>query len=196
VKNKNENTVSNIWSTQENLIHFYKMMSLGLAGLAIVILIFTMLAYTKDPIVVIQGGHGQGFYPANRQSIKVEKSDVDTFVRDYLESLYVWGSFDSEKLAGEIKPFSEDGLVAKILENQTQKFGKIKDKRLSQDISFVTVKVLEDHVMCSFIRVIKIEGIPLSVPTELNLSLIEGNRTRANPIGIYVSGIVERESAK
>lgn len=196
MKEKKENTVSNIWTAQENLIHFYKVISLGLGALVAIVFIFALIAYFKDPIVVIQNTSGQEFYPAARKSVTVKAEDVEAFVLDYLKSLYIWDRFDPKKLSDEISPFSEEGLVPKLMDGQIQKFGKNQDKKLSQDLSFVSVKILKDRVICSFMRVLKIEGIPLVVPTELTLSLVEGSRTRSNPKGIYISGIIENERAK
>ncbi len=195
-KTKEENTVSNIWAMQENLIHFYKMVAIGSGAISLFILIFTIMAYFRDPIVVVRTGGTQEFYATARMSVTVEKKDVDNFTREYLKALYVWESFDPETLGAEIRPFSEEGLVPKVLATQTQKFGKIRDKKISQDISFVKVSVLEDRVSCSFIRILKVEGIPLVVPTQLTFALIQGARTTANPMGIYVSGIAESENAK
>ena len=196
IQNKSENTVPNIWTAQENLIHFYKMVSLGLGFLVLIVLVFTAMAYFRDPIVVVKQGAVQEFYGAARQDIKVEKEDVESFTKNYLTALYRWSEFNPKKLAGEITPFSEEGLVPKVMASQTHKLGKLQDKKLSQDLAFVSVQILADRVTASFLRVLRIEGIPLVVPTELTLSLIEGARTRFNPMGIYVAGIMENERAQ
>jgi hypothetical protein len=195
-KPKEENTVSNIWAVQENLIHFYKMVAIGSAGLSLFILIFTIMAYFRDPIVVVRTGGTQEFYATARSDVTVDKKDVDNFIKEYLKALYVWDAFDPDTLGSEIRPYSEEGLVPKVLATQTLKFGKIRDKKISQDISFVKVSVLEDRVTCAFLRILKVEGIPLVVPTQLTFALIQGSRTTANPMGIYVSGISESENAK
>lgn len=195
-KQKQENTVSNIWAVQENLIHFYKMVALGSGGIALFILIFTTMAYFRDPIVVVRTGSAQEFYATARSEVSVDKKDVENFTREYLRALYVWETFEPDTLAAQIKPYSEEALVPKILATQTQKFGKMRDKKISQDISFVKVSVLESKVTCSFLRILKVEGIPLVVPTELSFALIQGSRTTANPMGVYVAGINETENAK
>lgn len=195
-KQKQENTVSNIWTVQENLIQFYKMVALGSGALALFVLIFTITTYFRDPIVVVRTGAVQEFYATSRAEVSVEKKDVENFIGEYLKALYVWDSFDPDTLASQIKPYSEDALVPKVLATQTQKFGKLQDKKISQDISFVKVSVLETKVTCSFLRILKVEGIPLVVPTQLSFALIQGARTIANPMGVYVAGISEAENAK
>jgi len=196
IQSKTENTVPNIWTAQENLIHFYKMVALGLGFLVLVVLVFTAMVYFRDPIVVVKQGSLQEFYPTARQDIKVEKADVEVFTKNYLAALYRWSEFNPKKLADEITPFSEEGLVPKVMASQTQKLGKLQDKKLSQDLAFVNVQILPDRVTASFLRVLRIEGIPLVVPTELTLSLIEGSRTKSNPMGVYIAGILENERAR
>lgn len=196
IQQEKEKTVSNIWAAQENLIHFYKVAALTGVAVAVFILVFTVMAYFREPIVVVRTGGEQEFYALNRAEVKVGKREVEAFITGYLKGLYVWESFDPVRLAAEIKPFSEDALVPKVLETQTQKFGKVREKKIAQDTAFVRVQVLEDKVIASFLRILRVEGIPLVVPTELSFSLIQGSRSSVNPMGIYVSGIVESENAK
>jgi hypothetical protein len=195
-KKDTENTISNIWAAQENLIHFYKVAAITSGAVAFVILIFTVMAYFRDPVVVVRTGTAQEFYALDRSEAKIGKREVEAFIADYLKALYVWEGFDPARLEAEIKPYSEDGLVSKVLETQTQKFGKVLEKKIAQDIAFVRVQVLEDRVLASFLRILRVEGIPLIVPTELGFALIQGSRTRVNPMGIYISGITESENAK
>jgi hypothetical protein len=109
----------------------------------------------------------------------------------------IYQGLEGQQLAKEIAPFAEDGLVEKVLAGQSQKYAKeLKGKRLAQSITFIKVKVLSDRVVCHFDRILKIEGMPLVIPTDVTLSMIEGRSTRLNPKGIYVGGIEEHEGAK
>jgi hypothetical protein len=194
---KKENSVPNIWAAQENLMHFYRLLSAGL-GLAIVfLLVFVMILVFQDPISIVKDGEKQEFYPSKREKVVIGKAEVEAFTKRFLEALYVWDSFNETTLAKEINPFAEEGLVLKILESQSQKYGKeLKSKKLSQAITFIEVKVLDDRVISRFDRILKIEGIPLVVPMEVTFSMIQKSATRLNPMGIYVAGITEREGGK
>ncbi len=194
---KSENTVPNIWTAQENVIHFYRVLALGLGGVALVAFALFLVASFRDPVVVTQSPGRQEFYPSSRSKVAVGKDEVERFTKDFLNALYVWNEFKPEQLAREIEPFAEKGFVEKVIAGQSQKYGKeLKGKKLSQAITFVEVEILEDRVVARFDRVIKIEGIPLLMPTEVVFSMIQGSGTRINPMGIYVSGITEREGAK
>ncbi len=194
---KEENSIPNIWKAQEKVIHFYRRQSFALAGVAAILLIFIMAILFRDPIVVVKDDVTQEFYPSERQLAPIEKIDVEGFSKRFLAALYVWSGFNGEKLAKEITPFAESGLVSKVVDSQIQKYGReFKDKKLAQAITFVSVEVLDDRVVCRFDRVLKIEDIPLVIPTEVTLSMLKGSQTALNPMGIYISGITEREGAK
>ncbi len=194
---KEENSIPNIWKSQENLIHFYKRLSFALLGVAVLLLMFIFATFLRDPIVVVRGAVAQEFYPSKRIAAPLDKADVEAFSKRFLAALYVWSGFNGEKLAKEIAPLAEDALVEKVVVSQVQKYGKeFKDKKLAQAITFVSVEVMNDRVVCRFDRVLKIEGIPLVIPTEVTLSMLQGSQTALNPMGIYISGITEREGAK
>lgn len=197
MNDKLKNTIPNIWTAQENTIHFYRMLAIGLGALAIFLLIFAAVASFRDPIVVIRSNAGQEFHPSARAPMSIEKKDVENVTRRLLDALYVWPEFNAQALTKGLSPYVEDALVGKIVETQAQKFGKdFKGKKLAQEITFVKVNVLEDRVVCTFDRVLKIEGIPLVIPTEVTLSMLRGSSTRENPMGVFVSGILETEGAK
>ena len=192
-----ENSIPNIWKAQENMIRFYKLLSIGLGGVALLLVVFVMLAFFRDPIVVVKNGAAQEFYPSKRAKAEIQKADVEAFTKRFLNALYAWPEFSGEKLAREIAPLAEEALVRKIMDAQAQKYGnQFKGKKLSQAITFVSVDVQDDRVLCRFDRVLKIEGIPLVIPTEVSLAMLQGNQTDMNPMGIYVSGITERDGAK
>lgn len=194
---KSKNTIPNIWAAQENLIHFYKVLSAGLGALALVLLMVASALGFRDPIVVVRSATGQEFYPSTRGPVSLEKGDVENITRRFLSALYVWTEFSGQSLAKDIAPYAEEALVGKIIESQSAKYAKVfKGKRLAQEISFVKVTVLEDRVVCSFDRILKVEGVPLVIPTELTLSMLQGGPTPQNPMGVFVSGILENEAAK
>ncbi|MGE3263238.1 MAG: hypothetical protein AB7K68_15765 [Bacteriovoracia bacterium] len=194
---KSKNTIPNIWTAQENLIHFYRILSAGLGGLAVILLVVAVAFGFRDPIVVVKSDDAQEFFVSRRAPVSIEKKDVENITRRFLDALYVWPEFNGQALAKEIAPYAEEALVGKIVETQVLKYGKdFKGKKLAQELSFVNVTVQEDRVVCNFDRILKIEGIPLVIPTEVTLSMLRGSSTRENPMGVFVSGILENEGAK
>ena len=192
-----KNSIPNIWTAQEKVLHLYKFLSLGLGSFGVLVVVILVVQAFRNPIVVVRFNGEQEFYPTDRKRASVEKADVEAFSKRFLASVYVWNDFDSVNLGHEIAPFAEDGLAQKVVGGQGQKYAKeLKGKHLAQAITFVNVEVFDDRVVARFDRVLKIEGIPLIIPTEVTLSMVQGDPTRMNPMGIYVSGITENENAK
>lgn len=193
----NKNSIPNIWTAQEKVLHLYKLLSLGLGVFALIMVVILVVNSFRNPIVVVRSGDTQEYYPTERKRALLEKVDVEAFTKHFLSSLYVWDNFNGENLAREIAPFTDPKLVQKVIDAQTQKYVKeLKGKRIEQAVTFVRVSVLDDRVTCRFDRVLKIEGIPLIIPTDVTFSMVQGDPTRLNPMGIYVSGITESDSAR
>ena len=191
------NTIPNIWTAQEKLLHLYKMVVVALSILTFALFTTMAVSHFEAPLVVVQKGHAVEFYPTERIRTPLEKSEVEQFTKQFLASLYVWGEFDAQKISRSIAPFSEDGLPEKVTGIQSQKYLKqLAGKHLAQSLAFVDVSVLDDRVVCKFDRVLKIEGIPLVIPTEITLSVVKGDPTSFNPMGIYIGGIKEIENGK
>lgn len=192
-----KNSIPNIWTAQEKVLHLYKLFSLGLGAFAAFMVVVLVVQAYRNPIVVVRSNSEQEFYPTERNRASLEKADVESFTKRFLASVYVWSDFNGVKLGHEIAPFAEDGLTQKVIDGQSQKYAKeLKGKHLQQAITFVGIEVFDDRVVSRFDRVLKIEGIPLIIPTEVTLSMVQGDPTRLNPMGIYVSGITENENAK
>ena len=192
-----KNTIPNIWTAQEKVLHLYKCLSLGLGVIGFIMATALLISHFQSPLVVLRKAQEVEFYPSQRKPAPLEKPEVEAFTKQFLANLYVWNDFNGEKIARSIAPFSEEGLTSKVVGGQGQKYLKeLGGKHLSQSLAFVEVSVLDDRVVCRFDRVLKIEGIPLVIPTEVTLSLIQGEPTRFNPMGIYVGGIKESENVK
>lgn len=192
-----KNTIPNIWTAQEKVLHLYKLISLAACVFAVMMGVALIASHFKNPFVVIAKNHDVEFYPTQRTAVPLEKAAVEQFTKQFLVSLYVWGEFNSEKIARSISPFTEGALADKVIGTQSQKYLKdLGGKHLAQSLAFVEVSVLADRVVCKFDRILKIQGIPLIIPTETTLSLIQGDQTDFNPMGIYVGGIKETENAK
>lgn len=194
---KKDNTVPNIWTSQENLVHFHRLLSLGLGVLAVLLLALITALCFRNPIVVVRNGSAQEFYQGTSAKVTFEKADVEDFTRKFISALYAWSEFNGDALSKEIGPLAEAGLVTKVIDGHAQKFSKeLKGKHLSQAIAFLRIEVLPDRVVCRFDRILKIEGIPLVIPMEVTLSMIQSSPTRLNPMGVYVAGITEQDGAK
>lgn len=194
---KNENIVPNIWTAQENVIQFYKIVSACLGGIVFILVGALLVSYFRDPIVVVKTNSEIEFYPSSRTKAAVGKDEVSQFTKQFIAALYVWPDFNAEALKKEVSTFIEEDLLEKLMAAQVQRYVKeLKNKKMSQAVTSISIEVLSDKVVAKFDRLLKIEGVPIVIPTELNISMIQGAGTRVNPMGIYISGIIEHEGTK
>ncbi len=195
MNNESKNTVPNIWLAQENTIRVYKLIAIGLSILSVVLMSTVVVMSFSDPVVVSETSEQLKFYPSKKAPATIGEKEIKSFSEEFLRRFYVWSSFDPEALKIEISPLTEENLVKKAVAAQLKKYGS-KDfagKKIAQAITFVRVNVFEDRVECLFDRVLKIDGLPLVIPTTMTLSLLKGKANRLNPMGVYVVGINESE---
>lgn len=196
-KQPRDNSVPNIWAAQEQELRIYKWIACGLGVFIALLFTFLMVFSMRDPLVVVEKQGRHDFHQPIRQNPKIDKSDIEEFSKGFLSLFYVWDKLDGNTLARQISPFVEPALLQKIVDAQAGRYTKeLKGKKLAQDLAFVRIQVLSDRIVCRFDRVMKIEGLPLVIPTDLTLSLVQGESTHANPMGVYVAGITEHEGAK
>jgi hypothetical protein len=186
-----------IWASQENLIRTLKLATMGLGGLVAALTIAIVCVSLRAPLVVVDKVSRHDFYVSAHQDIKLTNSDIESFTKEFLDALYVWSEFNADTLRASITPYVDVDMAQKIIDAQSSRYSKdLKGKKVEEALTFVKVDVLSDRVVCRIDRVLKIGGLPLVIPTELTLSMIQGHKTRVNPMGIYIVGVTEHEGAK
>lgn len=192
-----KNSVPNIWSAQENVIRTYKMTSLGLGAVVIILILGLIAQMYQNPVVVVRSGSDQEFYIGQRQPVAIGKPEVEAFTRNFLKELFEWDVFNGDLLGRTLSPFVSAALTDKIVGAQQQRYVKdLKGKKVAQSIASVVVDVQDTKVVCRLDRILRIEGVPLVIPTEITLTMEQGPKTRLNRMGIYITGILENTSAK
>ena len=190
-------SVPNIWASQENLIRILKLATMSLGALVVALIIAIVAVSLRPPLVVVDKLGHHDFYPASHENVQLTPEDIATFSKGFLDALYVWSDFAAGTLRSSVSPFVDADLLEKIVDAQSSRYSKeLKGKKLEEALTFVKVDVLSDRVVCHMDRVLKINGLPLVIPTELSLSMIQGAKTRINPMGIYIVGITEHEGAR
>ena len=97
-----KNTIPNIWTAQERLLHIYKLLTSAISIIALVLVSVVIAQGYQNPIVVLKSGEIQEFYPTERKIAPIGKNEVEEFTKKFLVSLYVWNEFNAQKLAKEI----------------------------------------------------------------------------------------------
>lgn len=163
----------------------------GFMTIALVVMAF------RAPLVVVMRGQEKHYYQSVRKSDSITEKDVENFVRDFLESMFNWNSLIPDVILKQVAPFVTTGLSEKISRELIRLVDKdYKGKSLSAGITNIQVQVTEKDVLATFDKVLRIDGMPLVVPTQMKFNIIRGSSTSWNPIGLYVNGLVEHEGTK
>jgi hypothetical protein len=163
---------------------------------AALILVIVIMAF-QSPLVVVMRGDDKNYYQSARKSDSITEKDVEKFVRDFLEQMFDWNRLQPEVILRQISPLVTSGLSDRIKQELIQRAEKdFKGKNLSEAIANIQVQVTDKNVVASFDKVLRIDGFPLVIPTEISFNIIRGSPTRWNPMGLYVNGLVEHEGPK
>lgn len=185
----------NAWTDINSLLRTHKLINAGLILVCVLQLFLIGLMYFSDPIVVIKSEDSQHYYGGRRASIPISEDVVEKFVSDFLKRRYEWTALDPSAMRKTLAPIVTDGLNSKLFELVTHlKEKEFQGKKTSQSIVNVAVSVTDDKVIASFDKLLKIEGIPIPVPTTVSLNIIKGSANAWNPLGLYVNGIKEHQS--
>ena len=164
--------------------------------MGILVLSLIVMAF-RSPLFIVMSGQEKHYYQSERKSDSITEKDVESFVREFLEQMFNWNALVPDVILKQVAPFVTTGLAEKIKQELIQRTDKdFKGKTLSEGITNIQVQVSEKDVLASFDKVLRIDGMPLVVPTQMEFNIIRGSSTRWNPIGLYVNGLVEHDGAK
>jgi hypothetical protein len=179
------------------VLHVHRIINYIAGGLVVALIIALIVMSFQPPLVVVVNGQDKHYYQSERKSDSITEREVERFVRDFLEQMFNWNSLSPEVILKQVAPFVTDGLANRIRQELTLRAEKdFKGKTLSEGITNIKVQVTEKAVLASFDKVLRIDGLPLVVPTQMAFNIIRGTSTRANPIGLYVNGLIEHDGAK
>ncbi len=185
----------NAWTDINSLLRTHKLINAGLLGLTLIQTVVIGMMYFSDPIVVIRSGESQEFLSGKRSNVAISEEAVKAFVEDFLKRRYEWDALDPRSKSKTLAPLVTKGLGKKLFGLLTHlKDQEFQGKETQQVIVNVKVDVTEQSVVASFDKLLRIEGIPIPVPTTISLNIIKGAANAWNPIGLYVNGIREHQS--
>ncbi len=198
MKNNDNNTdnksVTNQWVFINKMLLIYKIVGIGLSILTIILSVLIFIMWFSDPIVVVESNCDKTFITGKRSEISITENDIKEFVTKWITLHYKWIEFDPETIIRNIEPITTAGLKEKLKKDfGEQKAQNTSDKSIEQNVSNVLVTLTDNEAIGTFDRIIRINGIPLVTPVEVALNIVQGSKTRWNPLGLYINGITEHE---
>ncbi len=161
------------------------------------LMITILVMVFQSPLVIVIKGDEKNYYQSVRRSDAITEKDVQGFIQNFLEQMFHWEKLSPEVILQQISPLATSGLSDRIHQELVQRAEKdFKEKNISESITNVHIEVTEKNVVATFDKVLRIDGMPLVLPTELAFTIVRGNQTKWNPMGLYVNGLVEHEGLK
>ena len=189
-----KNYVLHAWKDVNSLLRTHKLINLSLILICILQVLVIFVMYFNDPIVVIQNGENQRYLSGQRVNIPISEETVKIFVKDFLKIRYEWKEFDPKSMSKSLSPIATKSLNNKLFDLLTMEEKEFRGKKTSQAITNISVSVSQDEVVASFDKLLKIEGIPIPIPTTVSLNIVRGSSNAWNPVGLFVNGIIESKS--
>lgn len=179
------------------MLHLHRTINYVVGGaISILILVIVIMAF-QSPLVIVMDGTDKRYAQSERRTDSITEKDVEKFVREFLEQMFHWDRLAPEVITRQISPLVTSGLLDRIRQELSQRAEKdFKGKNLSEAIANVNVTVTEKNVVATFDKVLRIDGVPLVVPSEIAFNIMRGSSTKWNPVGLYVNGLIEHEGLK
>lgn len=155
--------------------------------LALATVSLTILALRKSPLYVISE-HLTSEVQAQVEStatLDIEtRHAISRFVGLRMNweapTINIWKTQILELIAKEVRP--------KFVQSQTQMLQAIKTKQMNQKFYLTSLKLIADQKLAVIegSRLIEVDGVKAVLPATLKLQFAFGDRTSANPEGIYI----------
>jgi hypothetical protein len=161
-------------------------------------LLFVFMSYqmVRSPLVITLDAKGskKHFY-AKRINLAVNERDLESIALNFVHSRYSWEKLNHESILKSITPFVTSHLKSKI-KKELNKLSKQlpKDKKVSQVVTGIKTNVSMDKIIISFDQILKVDGISLVNPIEIEFLMIKDTPNRLNPLGIYINNITQYEA--
>ena len=182
------------WTDINALLRTHKLINLGLVAVCVLQVFVIGWMYVADPIVVIREGERQHYHAGRRTKLPISETVVEEFVKKFLHIRYEWQELNPQAKQKGLSPIVTDGLQKKLFKLLTHlKDKEFQGKKTSQAIVNVEVSITKEKVVASFDKLLRVEGVPIPVPTTLSLHIIKSTPNIWNPIGLLVNGIIEHQ---
>jgi len=192
--NEEESKYFEKWSDLQTNGQFHKRVILGLIGLIGILGLIILFAGNSTPLIVERDASIYRALSVERTELRPTKEAVAELVTEFVKVRYEWSSFDPKTITKKIEPFTTEDFRNRLLEEIGKKsFQNKQGDSVEQSLSRIRPEITEKAIIVSFDRVLRINNIPIVVPTQVSLLLAEGPKTHFNPLGLYVNGLIEHE---
>lgn len=172
-----------------------KLLSLILSAINGILVIVITYLVLSPPLVITEDRGKKNHSIARRVNVEVTSRDLEDIASQFILARYQWDQFDRTSIIKGITPFITNKLTGKIKKELTKLAKQFpKDKLISQSVANIRSEVTIEKIKVSFDRILKVDGLPLVTPIEVEFLMMEGNSNQLNPLGIYINNIIQYEA--
>ena len=175
-------------------LYLYKGIGIAVTALCLVLGFACITLANKNPIVIVADNNEFSYYQGRHTQVELNENNIKHFVEKFVTKYYNWNELNPEEIFKNIEPFITDGLKENTLTNfKTRKEKEFFGKKIKQEVAGISVQVTKESTIAIFDVVLRVDDIPLIVPTQVALQLVKGVPTEWNPMGLYVNNITIHE---
>jgi hypothetical protein len=175
-------------------LNIYKGIGIAITILCLVLGITCITLANKNPIVVLASGNEFSYFQGRHSQVALNENNIKHFVEKFVTKYYNWNDLNPVLIYKNIEPLITDGLKENMLANlKIRKEKEFLGKKLQQAVTGISVQVTKESTIAIFDVVLRVDNIPLIVPTQVALQLVKGEQTEWNPVGLYVNNITTHE---
>jgi hypothetical protein len=192
--NEKESKYFEKWTDTQRNQQFHRRVIMGMMGLVGILALIAITAGDPNPLVVERAN--SVFRPMEIESreIKPTKEAVGEMLSEFIMARYEWNTFDPQTIIKNLEPFTTEDFRDRLFQEFGKKnFQNKPGESIEQSVARVKPDVSEKSILASFDRVLRINSVPVVVPTQISVQLSEGPKTFFNPIGLYINGVIEHE---
>jgi len=160
-------------------------------------ILVTLVTYLvlSPPLVITKDRDKKDYSIARRLNVEVSSRDLEDVASQFILARYQWDQFDRTSIIKGITPFVTKKLTGKITKELTKLAKQFpKDKLISQSVANIRSEVTMEKIKVSFDRILKVDGLPLVTPIDVEFLMMESNSNQLNPLGIYINNIIQYEA--
>lgn len=189
-----ENFSANQWTTLNRFLFLYKAVGAAVAGLCLILGVLCIFLANRSPVVILASENDFFYFQGRHNQVDLNEGDIKRFVEKFVTRYYNWSELAPELIIKNIGPLATDGFKENTFANLKQRKEKeFVGKKIQQSVAGILVQVTKESTIASFDVILRIEGIPLIVPTQASFQLVKGAQTEWNPMGLYVNSLTMHE---
>ncbi|MEK6774182.1 MAG: hypothetical protein AABY64_09590 [Bdellovibrionota bacterium] len=194
LKNNESSILVNQWIALNRFLFIYKAVGVAITGLCLLLGVVCIFLANKSPVVILASENDYLYFQGHNSQVALTEIDIKRFVEKFVTRYYNWSELNPDLIIKNIEPLATDGFKINTLANL--KFRKEKEflgKKIQQSVAGISVQITKESTVAIFDVVLRVEGIPLIVTTQVAFQLVKGAQTEWNPMGLYVNSLTMHE---